>query len=770
MVAYKNRPFAGLLRWAYEEGQQLTGSEALASSPTAIAFNPEDDQLFVANNVGSLLELSLLTLERRVYEITPASSLSADGDRILAAGPFGASTIQAEEVTTIQWPARLVNPRALVTEKCSLVATAHSGRAMVLDLNLKKTVRSQEAEGFGSALALSPNGSLYALYDGGLRLGPTEHHLIVRRTADGSLVRRQRANFPEGALTFTRDSEQILNVRRIGQGFDAQFTVDVTPIDSGPARSLGRFLSAPFSAEFSADGNRLAVVAGNMLAVYDWPTFKLRGKSFVAGAKLTEVAVNGTGSRIAVTGTDRCVRLFDERARPVAQLVLVGFQDFVIGTPDGFYHCTPDAYGGVGFRLGNRTYPLSQFDLWFNRPDKVLASLGGDPTEASLLKGLYDQRIARERPSHGDPERSSLPSPTGGPILEVEPEDPGIVTREQSLVLRYTARSKEPSVGLDRLYLQVNGVPEPVLPSLTGKEASGKLTISLARGKNFIECYAVDALGRQSLRWTLDVYRKADTAPSSNAFIVAVGVGRYRDGRTLKAATDAADFARLWESLATSHQGKCLVYSGHPLLDEGATLESLQGIGSFLEQADPEDTVAVFLAGHGSLLADGTYAFELHDCNASNIKERGAPLLLFQEALRTCRSRRKLMVLDSCHSGGTFESGRLILPVEASGSSQVSASYMEDLFGDLESRTGAVVISASRSDGVAIEVSGERNGLLTAAVLRALGERKGDRDGDGHIQCLELKSYVNREVLYESKGLQRPTATSIRSRFDFAVF
>jgi uncharacterized caspase-like protein len=164
------------------------------------------------------------------------------------------------------------------------------------------------------------------------------------------------------------------------------------------------------------------------------------------------------------------------------------------------------------------------------------------------------------------------------------------------------------------------------------------------------------------------------------------------------------------------------------------TRENIENATLLLRKARPEDSVALFLAGHGA--HDGpNYVFLPQDTAA---REGGHFLPanvvrwhVFQDALQTARGRR-LMFVDTCHSGGAYNA-RLVKEAH-----------------DAE----IVVFSATDSQTLALELETLGHGAFTFALTQGLG-CGAVIEGDD-IELSGLMRYVSREVKRLTEGAQVP--------------
>jgi len=145
-------------------------------------------------------------------------------------------------------------------------------------------------------------------------------------------------------------------------------------------------------------------------------------------------------------------------------------------------------------------------------------------------------------------------------------------------------------------------------------------------------------------------------------------------------------------------------------------------------------------------------------------------------------ARKKLLLIDACHSGEVDRSEELAVAEsgkEAMGNSVVaikpkgitirkkkavgldnSFALMQELFTDLGNANGAAVISAAGGLEFALETPEYQNGVFTYALITGLKEKKADHDADGKITIQEIKTWLSNEVFRLTKGRQKPTSRS----------
>jgi uncharacterized caspase-like protein len=91
------------------------------------------------------------------------------------------------------------------------------------------------------------------------------------------------------------------------------------------------------------------------------------------------------------------------------------------------------------------------------------------------------------------------------------------------------------------------------------------------------------------------------------------------------------------------------------------------------------------------------------------------------------------------------------------------------MFADMNSRTGANIISSAGGLELAMESALWKNGLFTYCLLDGIQNKAADQDGDGGVSVTELGRYLQRRVYELSAGKQIPTTRTQNLGADFII-
>jgi hypothetical protein len=459
-------------------------------------------------------------------------------------------------------------------------------------------------------------------------------------------------------------------------------------------------------------------------------------------------------------------------------------------TSDNHFVQRGNSSKGLHFVRGFQAYPFEQFDLRLNRPDIVLERLGAPDEAIAIAKQFREKRLKRMGVTE-----DMLQPDFHLPEIEVVGDLPSS-TAESELALKIKASdSKYP---LDRLRVYVNNVPVngkegQLLRDAKSQTLDRTIPIKLAAGRNKIQVSVLNSAGAESLYANAEVQCTAPR-PKPTLYAVAMGVSEYANPEwNLKyAAKDATDILARIHSQSGSSYGEVKELL---LTDRDVTKENLTKVREFLSKVTVDDTVLMFVAGHGLLDSKYDYYFGTSDIDFENPWGKGIAFEEFDDLLAELPCLKKSLLIDTCHAGELDEDEKKALaaaqsapngqqvamhPVGARGMSVKpiggargkSEWYdrLQGLFVDLRRGSGSTILSSSAGAEYALESSEQKNGLFTYAVLEALDGKEGsDANKDGSVSMSELAEYVKSRVATLTNNKQSPNVRRVNLEADFAL-
>lgn len=187
------------------------------------------------------------------------------------------------------------------------------------------------------------------------------------------------------------------------------------------------------------------------------------------------------------------------------------------------------------------------------------------------------------------------------------------------------------------------------------------------------------------------------------------------------------------------------------LSDEEATGAAMrEALFVFLQQADWDDLVVIYYAGHGApdpSRPDNLYLLP-HDADIGSLAATGFPMWDVKTALRRQISAERVIVIaDACHSAGTAD-GDVVGGHEAN--------HVAGSFSQLFSPSRRLMMTAADTNEFSLE--DERwggHGVFTHFLLEGL-RGQGDENGDGIVSFAEVFEFVQSSVIEATEGRQNP--------------
>lgn len=474
----------------------------------------------------------------------------------------------------------------------------------------------------------------------------------------------------------------------------------------------------------------------------------------------------------------------------------VGANEYIFITPKNDYYSSKNVQQHVHFNYNNTIYSLRQFDLQYNRPDKLLQlANGSNKALIDLYYKAWQKRLVNAGADSVVALKLSV-APTAT-LLQREKINPTTSTPEVTLQVLFTD-----SFSVLKSYnVLVNSVP---LFSSAGKNIEAQktktltenITIPLSRWSNKIELICTNSKGVSSASTEINIHYSPDnnSKDSSDVYLIAIGVTEYEQpGWNLKyAAKDASDLA-----LALKQKYPLLKYK--LLTDEMVNEQNVRLLKKFLLSTKPDDRVILSYSGHGLAdLTTGEYYLSSYAMDFKNPSAHGIPYRVVEWLLDSIPARNKLVLIDACQSGAidkdalagknqsdtlrlnenivAYGKGASVTNTDALSGATSSFTLMQQIFSQQTSSTGATVIAASSGTSPAYEnnKTGEGNGVFTYALIKALVDNldRGTSDyaPEKSISIAQLATYLCPKVSELTNGTQNPEVRNFNNNADWRIW
>jgi Caspase domain len=178
------------------------------------------------------------------------------------------------------------------------------------------------------------------------------------------------------------------------------------------------------------------------------------------------------------------------------------------------------------------------------------------------------------------------------------------------------------------------------------------------------------------------------------------------------------------------------------LVDAQATRAAiLDALDQLARDTTDQDTVLVYLAGHGGRLAGSSDAcFLVHDTDPGDLAGTALSARALTEKLAAIGARKLLVFLDCCHAAGAAVS-------------QAAPSFTPGLdheaLAPLLEREGRAVVSSSKASELSLILDGDSSSLFAKHLLRGL---QGDAGVGGLVTFGRLVDHVAARVAAGARG------------------
>lgn len=525
---------------------------------------------------------------------------------------------------------------------------------------------------------------------------------------------------------------------------------------------------------------------GQTIHVHEFATgkevFQLKGHT----GFIPNMAFSDDGKRLLSASIDGTRKLWNlETGKEMVSLISTGKDDYAIVAPDQFYYATKGAQSSIHFVKGLAIFPFAQFDLIFNRPDIIIERMLSANTDMIRpYNRAYQKRLSRLGFTEEMLSRDfHLPE-----VLVTNADALPALTDQGEIKLNLTGTDSK--FKLDRILVRVNGVPVHGKGGLDIrgqglKKVTKEIPVQLSEGKNTFSVSVLNAKGVESLAADLNIEYVPKVGSKPNLHLFTLGVSKHQEGTyDLKyASKDAEDLASLFQQKQTAF-GEVFL---HQLTDEAVSPESVKELREALQKTTVNDVVCIFFAGHGLLDEDLNYFLAAHQVDFESPAKGGIPYETLEDLLDGIPARKKLMLLDACHSGeidkeevamvsqAEMTHGEIkFRAVGSTGLKQVglhnSFELMKELFADIRKSSGSVIISSAGGTEFAMEGDNWNNGVFTYCLLNGLKNGESDLNKDGKVMMSEMSRYVREKVYELTDGQQQPTNRAEINETDWRVW
>ncbi len=469
-------------------------------------------------------------------------------------------------------------------------------------------------------------------------------------------------------------------------------------------------------ADIGLAGTTAAVIrSDDSLAVIDLAS----GKPKQIIAKLETPAAglvyDEAAAKAIVIGADGTLKVYDTVTKDMVLSIFISSQGWAMIDRQGRFDGSTSGLRGISWAVKKSNFPITSLGQAFADPGMLSAVLD------------KDKRDLRKVP--GNPtEKFPLP-----PKVEIEPISTEL-SGDKPYQLLVVATDQGGGIKDVRLYHNGKIVDVGAVLEQKDANADGKhirvigYNLWPVPGPNVFQAVATgvyDNPGDQAeLRQTF-----SGEPRKGRLNLVTVGVSRYSrlpQEYQLKVAADDAE--RVKAVVSNYSKSVFSEIAATDLTDAKATRAQILATLAGLKSAKPEDSVILFLSGHG-LTDENDWYFLPSDASADDADSWISATDL-REALEKSGAQRVFVIIDACYSGGTVENFYAV------------SSFQKRFLANGLRSSGIQVLTATRRDQLAPESAELGAGFLTYLVDQAL-KGKGDVDPrDGWVSSQEVAKFT----------------------------
>jgi WD40 repeat protein/uncharacterized caspase-like protein len=517
----------------------------------------------------------------------------------------------------------------------------------------------------------------------------------------------------------------------------------------------------PDSITFSADGKSLAINA----QIFDAALKRSRrGIELIDIASKTERTVIRDCSfclhstafspdgRLLLTGSEDNTISFSDASNgeELLRLSALSERGWLVTSPDGLFDGATNAWAQMVWRFSpvlTDYAPVEAYFREFFHPGLLPRIVHGDRPKSTAQIEQLDRRQ---------------------PAVELAVNEPlgnALSTRSIKVTIKTTEqladKDHQTGSGAQDLRLFRNGSLVKVWRDdvLKGKTSvSLEATVPIVAGENRLTAYAFNHDNVKSADSSLLINGAETLKRRGTAYILAIGINEYENPefRLNYAVADAEDFGaelkRRQEQLQAFDRVQVT-----SLIDKDATkARILQTLATLREQAQPEDIVIVYFAGHGRadnkqfylIPHDLGYAgprMSLDAAGFQTIFEHSISDRDLEKSFEGIDARQLVLIIDACNSGQALDSDESRRgPMNSKGLAQLAY------------EKGMYILTASQSYEDAKEEKALGHGYLTYALVES-GLKKGAADREPRNGTINLREWLD-FATDEVPEMQRKTA------------
>jgi hypothetical protein len=603
-------------------------------------------------------------------------------------------------------------------------------------------------QGAITALALAPNGAV-------LVTGGADGTVRVWDTTAGTPLGVLRGHSGDvGAIALSGDGAEVLSGgidgkivlwnrataaslasfdgrggRIVSVGFDAGGRIVGGTVDGvihvwernggQPARTF-RAASGTTSAQVSSDGKVVAVSGADAkVNLIDLDSGGLiRAFAGPAGSS-NYVLVDVNQRRIMTGGGDGQVRVWNLGDGTNLAQIISTLNGWAVVDRQGRFDGSQQGVDDVQWVANQTALPIDHFSAQYYEPGLLAKHMNDQPTFVAAAAAAVQDGIFL--PPQATVTATPGPYASGG-----------------SVEVTVTAEDRGGGIGAVKLFQNGKLLPrEAVVREEDQQRGTVAAHIAVFRttlvaAANHFEGLGVSQAQVDGVPAPLDI-AASGAAQLPDLYVVTIGINKYRV-KELELDYGAPDALAVLQRLSQATAGVFGRIVGYKILDEAATRAGVLAVLDGLRRTQPNDVVAIYLAGHGEII-DKNWYFLPADASIANPEALVKSSISgdqLRDALSRMGAQRILLLIDACKSGGSIDA--------------FSGAPDRKILREVGREAGVAILAASRKDQLAAELPALGHGAFTYILLAGLAGGA-DRDpADGTVTAAKLLGWASKAL------------------------
>ncbi|MBL0233872.1 MAG: caspase family protein [Chitinophagaceae bacterium] len=483
--------------------------------------------------------------------------------------------------------------------------------------------------------------------------------------------------------------------------------------------------------------------------------------------------------KIITCSRDNIVRLWNTAdGKLINSFFSIDSTGFFNILPNGYYFGSANSSKLLHYVTGDlKVISFEQLDVKYNRPDKVLEAIGNQDT--ALIRSY--RKAWEKRVKKLGIDTTQFLEGYSVPECDFTNRD-NIDYEQKNGTLKLQIKGIDSTYKLDRFNVWVNEAPifgqrGISLKRRNSNDLDTTITVVLSEGENRIETSITNVNGTESYRMPLIVKYSPATKQSVTTHFIGIGIDKFKDSKN-DLQYSSKDIRDLSFKLKEKYGNAVTIDT---LFNENVNVTNVIALKAKLKTTTVNDKVIIAYSGHGLLSKDFDYFLSTYNINFEKPEEEGLPYDELENLLDSIPARKKLMLIDACHSGEVdkeelvrinkasdsmhLTKGGITVAYESDGKLGMKNSFelMQNLFVNVGKSTGATIISAAAGTQFALERGDLKNGVFTYCILEAMEKKK-------TMKISEIKKIVGQRVEELTNGLQKPTSRNENIAVDWELW